>query len=317
MFAKFKNFFAKPTVSSPSREEVEELIVQAVFAVQENLSQALEDPEPLRQIHALGQQVEQLNTEVCQLRMENARLADEVQLQIAQVSQLPLLPQVKTLAQQVDSLTQSFTQTQAPMQQALSLLESQFQTQQQELVHRLSQLHEEIPEQAQISALVEQVVRLQADLGKWQRTFSQELEQVHQTLRLLKEAPPTPSAPLPTASFESYFNAGKILLLSGDTLPALQNLESALKLDAQSADAWYLLAVAQSQAEQIEQAVISLEQAIQLNPAKRALARTSNEFLSLVGNARFEQVVGSTRTQKQGEEAIQLPQVDLASLFDV
>jgi len=226
-----------------------------------------------------------------------------------------------------DSLAGQVEQT----QQGLTRFEGQFQDYQQEIRTTFSQLraeiHEqvrqvgqEIPDPAQVSALIDQLAGLQGEFIKWQRNYTQELDQLKQTVLQLQVAPKAPTVvapPEPVGVFEDYFNAGKILLLSGDSRQAIQNFNLALRVNGQSAEAWYALAIAQAQEYLVDPALNSLEQAVQLNPAKRNQAATGQDFPALLGNERFNRLVGQTPARNQQEEDILLPQVDLANLFDL
>jgi tetratricopeptide (TPR) repeat protein len=89
----------------------------------------------------------------------------------------------------------------------------------------------------------------------------------------------------------------------------------ALQLNDQSAEAWYYRAVALGQSDQVEACLTSLERAFALNPNRKSLDIEA-DFPGLWNNERFNQLLGRPDAG-EAEEAILLPQVDLANLFDM
>lgn len=340
------SWFSKKQPQGLSAEDVRAMIDMAVDRLQERLlTSTPEDHQQNNQIRLLEEKNQRLTDEIRKVKTDYERMADEIQLQISQ-SQLPIaieaLPtQVQGIAQtlktfqaqndqryrsqehlsgQIEVTQQGITRVEGQYQDFQHEVRLQFQQFQRELEQQLTAIRNEIPEQSQLSALIEQVSVLQVDIGKWQRFFVQELDTLKQAVTVLQTAPPPMVAPVsqePLGAFEDYFNAGKILLLSGDSQQALQNLTLALKIKSQNADAWYYLAAAQAQEAMIDKALGSLEHAIDLNPTKRALAATGEDFPALLGNPDYEKLVGITSNRNLEEEDILLPQVDLANLFDM
>jgi len=315
MFEKLARLFGKKAPATPDLELLIEEALQR-YAPTVNRQAA--------QLSQLEAQFERVNGEVQQLRAQNQRLTDEAAAQTEQLrrfydtlqglpSQVQNLAQTlaslshasETLPQDIDGLRQGFLRIEEELYSLQRVQGGELDN----LSQQLSQVRTEIPDQAQISALVEQLAWVQMDLGKWQRTFSEELAQ-------LKIAPPAVVAPkIPAGKFEDYFNAGKILLLSGEGFQALQSLDQALQLNDQSAEAWYYRAVALGQANQVEACLTSLERAFALDPNRKSLD-LEVDFPTLWNNERFNQLLGRPGAGEV-EEAIDLPQVDLANLFDL
>jgi len=303
VFTRLTGFlFGKPPIT---RTEVAQMIEEAVIRVQNSLPAAPPDPQP--QLQQLSSQYQTMSATVNGLKLAQSDLSNEVQhqAQLTNLGELNRLPaQVQILATTVDQLVRSTPPDPTQkLQMKLTQLETQLQKYRQEISLELAQLRTEIPEQKQIGALVDRFVTLQAELNHWQRTFSEALAQ-----------PSPPTVPtLPPGRYEDYLGAGRILLLSGETQQALHNLELALGINTQGAEAWYIKAMAQAQMDQPDQALMSLAQALQLHPDKQAQASTGLDFPSLVGDERFKQLVGHGTAP---EAEIYLPRLDLASLFD-
>ncbi len=311
--------FLKKQPPSLSQAQVEAMIEVAVARVLASVPPAVDIQPQLVQISQLEAQCVRLQSEVDTLRSQQDQLSDEVQLQMVQVPD-----SLNSLGYQVNDLTLRLNELQQdrdpygnletylhPMRELTARMEGEFYLLKEQINEQLLGLREEIPEQQQISALIEQLVQLQVEMGKWQRTFAQELE----ALKQMPKAPTIPVVPAPSlGNFMDHYNAAKILLISGDSTQALQNFNQALRIDPQSADAWYYQASAQAQSGQIEAALQSLEQAITLDPSKQVLAASGPDFPTLQSNDRFCLLLGIVGPSVE-DEVIPLPQVDLADLL--
>lgn len=306
MFAKLSGLlFGKPP-SSITHGEVAQMIDEAVLRVQKTFAIPLPPPEIREHSQQLGElmvQLQEMDQEINQLKQENMRLRDELRNN-------PLPNQFQTLSQRVDELArrpQPDVQLPERINQLQASLEQQLRTSRATVSREIAQLRDEVPAQQQISALIEQFASFQAEAYKWQRIFEQQLTQ-------LKQAPaPSPAPVVNLGRFEEYLSAGRMLLLSGETSQALQSLDLALRANNQSAEVWYYKAMALAQEDQEQLALDCLAQAIQLNPDKQVLASSGLDFPNLVSHPRFKQLAGLDSTP---EEAINLPQMDLASLFE-
>ena len=85
--------------------------------------------------------------------------------------------------------------------------------------------------------------------------------------------------------YEGTTNAleeGRRLLAVGDLANAILHFEAAIKADGNSAAAWRMLGIAQSENEQELQAIAALRKAVELNPNDLdALFHLGNELASL------------------------------------
>jgi len=312
VFAKLSSlFFGKPP-SPITHGEVAQMIDEAVLRVQKTFAVPLPPPEikvHSQQLRELMVQLQQMGQEITQLKHENTRLRDELRNN-------PLPNQLQTLSQSVDELVrrpQPDPQLPERINQLQVSFEQQLRTSRSIVSKEIAQLRDEVPAQQQISALIEQFASFQAEAYKWQRIFEQQLTQLKQA-PVAAPAPASTPTPAPNLGrFEEYLSAGRMLLLSGETNQALQSLDLALQANNQSAEVWYYKAMALAQDNQEQPALDCLAQAIQLNPDKAALASSGLDFPDLVSHPRFKQLTGLDIAP---EETINLPQMDLASLFE-
>jgi len=94
---------------------------------------------------------------------------------------------------------------------------------------------------------------------------------------------------------EESFEVGVFLLNDGDAREAVRHLERAVEHEPKDASVRLTLASARLQAGDREGAITTLRDAVALDGAMRARARSLGDFSELHGDERFEEVVGGGR----------------------